>query len=109
MIAINFIKALVLTEAVEAMAAFLMGYRDKKFYTVLIIINIITNPMLNCILMILFYFNIKSLIITLVLEVLVVIVEWRLFVYALNKHDKSYLLLSIIINLSSYIAGLFLF
>lgn len=106
MIALNFITALVLTEVIEISVAFLLGYRGKKFYAVLILINIITNPLLNCILMILYYFNINSIIITPVLEVLVIIAEWRFFKYVLGRNEKSYLFLSVLINLSSYIIGL---
>lgn len=106
MILENFIRALILTEIIEAIAAFLLGYRGKRFYIVLMLINVLTNPLLNFILIVLYYFHIESLIITPVLEVFVVIGEWKLFEYALGKQEKSYLFLSIIINLSSYLIGL---
>ncbi|HEY5561670.1 MAG TPA: hypothetical protein VIK72_07935 [Clostridiaceae bacterium] len=109
MIALYFIKALVSTEVIEIIVAFLLGYRGKKFYTILILINIITNPMLNCIVLVLYYFSIDEFFIVPVLELLVVIVEWRLFIYALKKNEKSYLLLCIIINLSSYLIGVLFF
>ena len=103
---LRLLEALVLTEIIEALAAFLSGYRDKKFFIVLILINIITNPLLNCILMILYYFHIESFIITPVLEAFVVIGEWKLYEYALGKCERSYLILSLIANLSSYLIGL---
>lgn len=105
MILENFIKVLFLTEIIEACTAYLLGYRGKRFYIVLILINILTNPLLNFILIVLYYFHIESFIITPILEVFVVIGEWKLFEYALGKSKRSYLLLSIIINLSSYLIG----
>lgn len=109
MIVLYFLRALILTEVVEVIAAFLLGYRGKKFLITLLLINIITNPLINCIVMILYYYKLNNFIIVLALEVLVVIGEWRLFEYALGKGKRSYLFLSIIINLSSYLIGLFLF
>jgi hypothetical protein len=106
MMALNFIIALILTEATEVTMAFIFGYRDKRVYIALLIINIITNPLLNCILMILYYFEIHSFIVVPVLESLVILWEWKLFKYTLENCKKPFLVLSIIINLSSYIAGL---
>lgn len=103
---LRLLETLALTEIIEALAAFLSGYRDKKFFIVLILINIITNPLLNCILTILYYFHIETFIITPVLETFVVLGEWKLFEYALGKGERSYLLLSLIINLASYLIGL---
>ena len=108
MMVLNLIEALVLTEVIEVIVAFLLGYRGKKFYTALLLINLITNPTLNCTVMILYYFHILYFFIVPTLEVLVVICEWRLFEYALGKGKKSYLVLSLIINLSSYLIGLLL-
>lgn len=106
MIFMNFISALVMTEIIETGTAYLLGYRGKRFYIVLILINILTNPLLNFILTVLYYFHIESFIITPVLEAFVVIGEWKLFEYALGKGERSYLLLSLIINLASYLIGL---
>lgn len=106
MILENFIKALFLTEIIEASTAYLLGYRGKKFYIVLMLINVLTNPLLNFILIVLYYFHIESFIITPVLEAFVVIGEWKLYEYALGKCERSYLILSLITNLSSYLIGL---
>jgi hypothetical protein len=40
------------------------------------------------------------------LEVIVVIVEWGLFKYVLTGKGRSYLLLSLIINSCSFLAGI---
>jgi hypothetical protein len=111
MILINLISALLLTEAVEFTAAFLMGCRGKEFYKILGLINIVTNPLLNYIIQVLFFFNLLKyrFPIVILLEMIVVIVEWRLFVYALPKGKRSYLLLSAVINASSFLVGFLIF
>ncbi|MDI6618408.1 MAG: hypothetical protein QME45_06990 [Clostridiales bacterium] len=43
------------------------------------------------------------------LEIAAVIIEWRLFVYALDRNSKSMLKLSLAINVSSFLAGLLIF
>lgn len=109
MLCINLLEALLLTEAVETITALLLGYRGKKFFKVLILINIITNPALNIILNIMYNIGIYNYAVLTLLEVMVVFGEWRLFKFALGSSKKSFLSLSIIINLSSYIAGVLLF
>jgi len=109
MIAFNLFEALIITEIVEVIAAFLLGYREKRFFKALILINIITNPVLNCILIILYNVGIHNFIITPILEAVVVICEWKLFKFVLGNSERSLLFLSLIINLSSYTAGLLLF
>lgn len=105
MILFGFVRTLVITEIIEIIIAFFLGWRGKRFYTALILINVITNPILNCILMILNSFNINNLVYAPILEFLVVIVEWKLFEYALGKCQNKYFSLSLTINLSSYLLG----
>lgn len=109
MLIINLLEALILTEIVEAITAYLLGFRGERFFKVLILINIITNPLLNITLNVLNNIGIYNFVILIFLEVLVVLCEWRLFKFALGNSEKSFLILSIIINLSSYFAGLLLF
>lgn len=108
MILVNFLLALLITEVVEATIAYLMGYRDKYFFAILILINILTNPLLNYILIVLNYFNILGShgFIVIILEILVVLVEFRIFIYAMPINKKALFLLSLAINTSSYLTGL---
>jgi len=111
MIIINLISALLFTEIVEFIAAYLMGYRGKGFYIVLALVNVITNPLLNYIILVLYSYNLLCfrIITILFLEIIVVISEWRILSYALPKKRKSFLSLSIVMNTSSYLIGVLIF
>jgi hypothetical protein len=109
MILFNFLKALLLTEVFEAMVAFILGYREKRFYTALILVNIITNPSINCAIMLLYNLKLYNTFTIPMLEIFVVISEWKLLNYALGKNKKSYLNTAIIINFCSYLFGVLLF
>lgn len=104
----NLIIALALTELIEAITAYIMGNRGKRFYLTLFLANLITNPSINFIICLLYYFKVLYFPIIIFLEILVVIVEWRIYKYIFPK-KKSLLLASIITNLLSYIFGLLIF
>ena len=108
MILVNFLLALLITEVVEVAVAYLMGYRGKYFFTILILINILTNPLLNYILTVLNYFNILGShgFVIIILEILVILAEFRIFVYAIPVNKNVLFLLSLAINTSSYLTGL---
>ncbi|HBM80820.1 MAG TPA: hypothetical protein DD426_08285 [Clostridiaceae bacterium] len=107
----NFLLALLLTIMIESIVAFFLGYRDKRLYITLILANIITNPALNYILALIYYMGMYRLYkpAEIFLEIAAVIIEWRLFVYALDRNSKSMLKLSLAINVSSFLAGLLIF
>lgn len=107
----NLLTALLLTIIIESLAAFLLGYRDKTLYITLALINIITNPLLNYILALVYYLGLYSLygFAEIFLEAAVVIIEWRLLIYALGRESKSMFKLSLIMNISSYLTGLLIF
>ena len=111
MIIINLISALLLTEAVEFAAAYFMGYRGREFYITLALVNIITNPLLNYILIVLCTFKLLHfpLITVLILEISVIVGEWRILSYAMGKKGKTFLGLSIVMNISSYLTGILIF
>ena len=108
MILVNFLWALLITEVVEVTVAYLMGYRGKYFFTILILINILTNPLLNYILTVLMYFNVLDShgFVIIILEILVVLTEYRIFIYAIPVNKKALFSLSLAINTSSYLTGL---
>ena len=109
MIIISFLTALSLTVLVEETIIFLLGYGNKNTFLVVALVNVITNPIANYILMINNVFSIVkpniSLVIT--IEVLIVYIEWKILEYALpNQEKQSYLILSIMMNLASFLTGI---
>jgi hypothetical protein len=109
---ISLLTELILTILIEETVIFLLGYRNKNTFLVVVLINVITNPIANYIVMINNIFNIikPDISLAIILEVLIVYSEWKILEYALpNQEKQSYLILSIIINLASFSTGIILF
>jgi hypothetical protein len=108
-----FLIPLVLTLVLELFMAYLFGYRKKKEILAITFINLITNPLMNFIILVLaIYFELFynfSIFYPLVLEFLVIIVEWLLLKYTIDQKSSSLLKLSIVMNLFSLIFGLIIF
>jgi hypothetical protein len=104
-------EALVLTMAVEVIIAWFWGIRGKAGLAAVLLINLITNPALNFLILLNSYLGIinHTAIFTLRLEILVVLIEWKLLVYALRLNNKKALALSLGMNAASYLAGLLIF
>jgi hypothetical protein len=112
MIIISLLSALILTILIEETVIFLIGYRNKNTFLVVALVNIITNPIANYIVMINNIFNIiePNISLVIILEVLVSYIEWKILEYALpNQEKQSYLILSIMMNLASFLTGIILF
>ncbi len=112
MIIISFLTALILTILIEETVIFLLGYRNKNTFLVVSLVNVITNPIANFIVMANNIFNIikPDISLVIILEVLIVYIEWKILEYALpNQEKQSYLILSIIMNLASFLTGIILF
>jgi len=108
----NFLLALFLTFLIEILIAFILGYRNKTFFIIIFFINVITNPILNYLVQLNYLFEIFSnkILLILPLEIIVILTEWLILVYVFDKRDKTKLLiLSIVMNLASFIIGLVLF
>ncbi len=105
------IEALFLTAAIEVGVAWLFRLRSKTDIITIILINVITNPALNYLLLVNGYFHLfrQTTILLLILEAVVVLVEWRLLVYVFRKNVKSMLALAVVMNGFSYLAGLLIF
>ena len=103
--------ALFLTIAIEVGIAWLFRLRSKKELGTVILINVITNPLLNYLILINSYFHLvkQTGVLTLALEVCVVFAEWRLLLWVLRLGVKRMLVLSLIMNTCSYLAGLLIF
>lgn len=107
MISVNYLLALILTLTVESAVLILFGYRRRIEIISVVLVNLITNPLLNFIFLSNNYFaflTINSLTI-LFFEVVVVLVEWRFLVFALQEKPKQLLVLSSVMNICSYITG----
>lgn len=104
----NLISPLLLTIAIELLAAFLLGYKRRHQISIITLANVITNPALNYILMLLRMTGQYSYFYLLILETVVVFIEWRIMVYAFQKQPKELLILSALMNGASYAAGVLL-
>lgn len=103
--------ALFLTILIEVVLAFFFGFRKKIEIITIVFVNLFTNPALNYLLLINSRFSLfkNNLVLVLFLEILVVVVEWRLLVFAFKEEQKRLLVLSIIMNFCSYIVGVLFF
>lgn len=112
MIIISLLVALISTIIIEETVIFLFGYRNKSTFLVVALVNIITNPIANYIVTTNNIFNIinPGIPLVMILEILIVFIEWKIMEYSLpNQEKQSCLILSIIMNLASFITGLILF
>lgn len=104
-----FLVPLLLTIIIETLVAILLGNRRMGFLTAFVCVNIMTNPLLNYVIMVLKYFKAYNILILVIMEIIVVICEWKALSYAFRKRDKSLLKLSILSNAASFGVGLTLF
>jgi hypothetical protein len=105
----SLIEGLFLTVLVELIVAFLLGSRQKDALCAVLFINLLTNPILNYVLLVGRFLSpwAAGPALISVLETGVVFIEWRLLVYALPGKSIRFLALSLVMNLFSYLAGLF--
>ncbi len=108
---INFFISLSLTIIIETIICILFKYRDKYSFLSVIIINVITNPALNFIILANTYYSffVYNTISILILEICVVIIEWLLLTFTLKYPSKKMFLLSLAMNIWSYSFGIILF
>ncbi len=104
-------EALLLTLAVELAIAWLLGLRGRDQLLSIALINLVTNPLLNYLLLVNGHFHVftQAKLLTVCLEAGVVLAEWSLLVWALRLRSARMLALSLAMNASSYFAGLLIF
>ena len=107
----SYLIALLLAIAIEVVVASFFGYRKKTEIATIIFVNLITNPLLNYLLFVNNYFDAFRISTAVILfcEIVVVLTEWLLLVFALKKNPKRLFVLSVIMNFCSYIAGVFIY
>jgi len=99
--------ALVLTILIEVAVAVVLGYRKKLEIATVVLVNIITNTILNYFLYASEHFKIivvNTVMIT-ILEAIIILVEWQLLRFALRQDSKKLFILSFAMNISSYLIG----
>lgn len=108
---INLLSALLFTALIELFIVFIFGYRDRLFFVVVFLINVITNPILNYIVSLPAIRMLhRTFEITLILEIVVIFVEWFMLAYVFKKESKIKLFaLSSCMNIASFLFGIFLF
>lgn len=101
------IRCLLLTIAIETIVGLILGIRNKKDIFNIVLVNIVTNPIVVSIpILIYMYFGYKYEIISLyVLEVITVLVEGLIYYKVLKYKKINSFLLSLLLNLSSYLIG----
>jgi hypothetical protein len=106
---INYIIALFLTIVIELCVALAFGYKEKKALYLVVLVNLLTHPVINYII---FVNSIFSLMpyqpLVIILEIIVVIVEWQALSYGLNSKKIKLFYLSLYMNAVSYGIGLLL-
>jgi hypothetical protein len=108
--AARYLLTLALTLIIEGCVAYLAGLRERKYALAIATINVATHPLLNYLLLLLGYLGIDvTLALVVVLEVLVVIAEWQLLVYAFGQPRGRFLIASFLANGASFLVGLVLF
>jgi hypothetical protein len=101
-----------LTLLIEGAVFFKFGFRKKSSWALFVIINLITQGLLNWVLSdanSIFNFDIYRMITLVVLEVLVLVVEIPLFTVLVKEHTAGYrALYAVSANIASFIAGGFI-
>jgi len=102
-----FLLLLVLTVVVELAAAWMVGVRDRRAQKAVIWVNVLTNPAVVWILVVAgalpgpLYWTLMG-----VLEILVVVLEWRLLRWAVGLGSRRAAVSSVAMNASSFAVGL---
>lgn len=106
----RYLLALLLTVVIEGAVAWLFGFRTARSQLTVAMINCLTNPALNFLLLVLAWQGIAvTFPLVALLEILVVAVEWRLLVYVFVKPKGRLFSLSLAANATSFLTGLLLF
>jgi hypothetical protein len=106
----RYLLALLLTVVIEGGIAWLFGLRTARLQLAVAMINCMTNPALNFLLLALAWKGMSVPFPMIVfLEVVVVVVEWQLLVYATGHPRGRLFSLSLAANTASFFAGWLIF
>ena len=101
------LRCLVITLVIECLIAIILGYRKRDLLNVFLV-NVLTNPLVNSIsIAINYHYGLKYRNIALIiLEALAFLVEGFIYFKCLRKRKINGFILSLILNLGSYLTGL---
>lgn len=101
------VRSLICTIIIEVVVALIIGIRKKKDITNVILVNMITNPIVNIVPVTLnVYVSLYARNISLIiLEVVTLFVEGIIYKFTLDYKKINWLLISLILNLSSFGIG----
>ncbi|MEW6404552.1 MAG: hypothetical protein AB1649_22375 [Chloroflexota bacterium] len=106
----RYLLALFLTLGIEGCIFYLLGFRKRQYMLTSAMLNLITHPILNYVLLFLSFLGIKVTIgLVTILEILVVITEWQLLVYVFGNPRGRFFITSLLANAASFLAGILLF
>ena len=105
---LSLIISLLLTILIELSISTFLGIKTRNDIRIVILVNICTNPIVVYIANILKLLNNNLLYIltVILLEIIVVFVEFRLYNKYLKNYKKSKFILSLVNNISSYMIGI---
>jgi hypothetical protein len=106
----RYLLALLLTLVIEAGVAWLLGFRTRRFQLALAVINCMTNPALNYLLLALAWCGVQvSLSLVAILEIPVIGIEGLLLGYVFGSPKGRFWILSLTANAVSFLAGVLIF
>lgn len=106
----RYLLVLLLTVAIEGGIAWLFGFRTGASQLTMAMINFITNPVLNLLLLFLAFLGVEgTLLLVTFLEIPVALAEWGLLVYAFGEPKGPRFALSLAANAASFLVGVLVF
>ena len=99
-----YLYALGLTLIIELPLAVLF-IRDKKFFCLAVVVNVITNPAANFLVQSNPYLFIESAYAVYILEILIVVFEFSFYAFFYRKKYKKLAIFAFVANAVSYLAG----
>ena len=99
--------SLLCTLIIELSLSFILRYRKRDLLNILLV-NVLTNPLLNSsVIAINYFYGLKARNISLyIFEVLVILIEGFIYSKYLERKKINGYLLSLILNIASYVIGL---
>jgi len=96
---------------IETPVAWVLGYKKRVEVMTVILASVMTNPVLNYLIALCRFFKLVNVdqAFVLTLEAIVVLVEWRILLYALGGGSRRHFRTSFIMNAASYLTGLLIF
>lgn len=101
------IRCLLYTIIIEIIVALILNVKNKKDLSYIIIVNIITNPIVVSLPVIIYlkYGHLSRIISLYFLEILTIFFEGFIYLKKLNYKNLNPFILSLLLNLSSYLIG----